>query len=162
MFWDGNVCLLICEKAILIKKFFRIMLTVFFIEMSIQHVQETRSFVTVSPFCHTCASLLANKLDKASTTCSRLRYSLINSRNSPTLFIFLSIIVFSSEATSLIANRKPSLYNSSIFNFLILYALAHLSQYFSTIIAPSVLYLTNLVAGFPHAIQNLEFFSGLM
>ena len=144
MFWDGNVCLLICEKAILIKKFFRIMLTVFFIEMSIQHVQETRSFVTVSPFCHTCASLLANKLDKASTTCSRLRYSLINSRNSPTLFIFLSIIVFSSEATSLIANRNPSLYNSSIFNFLILYALAHLSQYFSTIIAPSVLYLNYL------------------
>src|SRR3989337_1709688 len=38
-------------------------------------------------------------------------------------------------------------------------ALAHLSQYFSIIIAPSVLYLTNLVAGSPHPIQNLEFFS---
>ena len=40
-------------------------------------------------------------------------------------------------------------------------ALAHLSQYFSIIIAPSVLYLTNLVASSPHPIQNLEFFSEL-
>jgi hypothetical protein len=39
-------------------------------------------------------------------------------------------------------------------------ALAHLSQYFSIIIAPSVSYLTNLVAGSPHPTQNLEFFSG--
>lgn len=38
-------------------------------------------------------------------------------------------------------------------------ALAHFSQYFSIIIAPSVLYLTNFVAGSPHPIQNLEFFS---
>jgi hypothetical protein len=37
--------------------------------------------------------------------------------------------------------------------------LAHLSQYFSNITAPSVLYLTILVAGSPHPIQNLEFFS---
>lgn len=35
--------------------------------------------------------------------------------------------------------------------------LAHLSQNFSIIIAPSVLYLTSLVAGFPHSIQNLDF-----
>ena len=109
-----------------------------------------------------CARLLANKLDKASSYLLSAISPIINSRNSPTLFIFLSIIVFSSEATSLIANRNPSLYDSSIFNFLIPYVLAHLSQYFSTIIAPSVLYLTNLVAGFPHPIQNLEFFSGLM
>jgi hypothetical protein len=40
-------------------------------------------------------------------------------------------------------------------------ALAHISQYFSIIIAPSVLYLTNLVASSPHPIQNLEFFSEL-
>ena len=40
-------------------------------------------------------------------------------------------------------------------------ALAHLSQYFSTIIAPSELYLTNFVAGSQHAMQNLEFFSAL-
>ena len=38
-------------------------------------------------------------------------------------------------------------------------SLAHLSQYFSIIIAPSVSYFTNIVAGSPHAIQNLEFFS---
>jgi len=38
-------------------------------------------------------------------------------------------------------------------------ALAHLSQYFSNITAPSVLYLTKLVAGSPHPTQNLEFFS---
>ncbi len=37
--------------------------------------------------------------------------------------------------------------------------LAHLSQYFSNITAPSVLYLTILVASSPHPIQNLEFFS---
>jgi hypothetical protein len=37
--------------------------------------------------------------------------------------------------------------------------LAHLSQYFSNITAPSVLYLTSLVASSPHPIQNLEFFS---
>mgnify|MGYP003439261129 CR=1 FL=1 len=37
-------------------------------------------------------------------------------------------------------------------------ALAHLSQYFSIIIAPSVLYLTILVASSPHPIQTLEFF----
>jgi len=29
------------------------------------------------------------------------------------------------------------------------------------IIAPSVLYLTNIVAGSPHVTQNLEFFSAL-
>jgi hypothetical protein len=37
----------------------------------------------------------------------------------------------------------------------------HLLQYFSMIIAPSVSYLTILVAGSPHPIQNLEFFSVL-
>jgi hypothetical protein len=37
--------------------------------------------------------------------------------------------------------------------------LAQLSQYFSTNIAPSVLYLTSLVASSPHLIQNLDFFS---
>lgn len=43
------------------------MLTIFFIEMFIQYVQQTRCFVTVRSFCHTCASLFANKLDKASS-----------------------------------------------------------------------------------------------
>jgi hypothetical protein len=47
----------------------------------------------------------------------------------------------------------------ALFDELSSIALAHLSQYFSTIIAPSVLYLTNFVAGSPHPIQNLEFFS---
>ena len=40
-------------------------------------------------------------------------------------------------------------------------ALAHLSQYFSIIIAPSVSYLTSLVAGSPHPAQNLELFFAL-
>ena len=40
-------------------------------------------------------------------------------------------------------------------------SLAHLLQYFSIIIAPSVSYLTNMVAGSPHPTQNLEFFSAL-
>ncbi len=41
-------------------------------------------------------------------------------------------------------------------------ALAHLSQYFSIIIAPSVSYLTSsFVAGSPHPAQNLELFFGL-
>lgn len=35
--------------------------------------------------------------------------------------------------------------------------LAHLSQYFPTNIAPSVLYLTNFVAASPHLMQNLDF-----
>lgn len=35
---------------------------------------------------------------------------------------------------------------------------AHLSQYFSSIIAPSVPYLTSLVARFPHCIQNAFLF----
>jgi hypothetical protein len=67
MFWDGDVCLLIYGKTILIKKFFGTMLTVFFIEMFIQYVQETRCFITIRSFCHSCASLVANKLDKASS-----------------------------------------------------------------------------------------------
>jgi hypothetical protein len=40
-------------------------------------------------------------------------------------------------------------------------ALAHLSQYFSIIIAPSVSYLTSFVAGSPHPAQNLELFFAL-
>lgn len=67
MFWDDNVCVLIYGKTILIKKFFGTMLTVFFIEMFIQYVQQTRCFVTVRSFCHTCNSLFANKLDKPSS-----------------------------------------------------------------------------------------------
>ena len=75
-----------------------------------------RCFVTVSPFCHTCASLLANKLDKASNYLLSTTFSLINFEQFVYIIHFLSIIVFSSEATSLIANRNPSLYDSSIFN----------------------------------------------
>ena len=43
------------------------MLTIFFIEMFIQYVQQTRCFVTARSFCHTCNSLFANKLDKPSS-----------------------------------------------------------------------------------------------
>lgn len=87
MFWDDNVCDLIYGKTILIKKFFGTMLTVFFIEMFIQYVQKTRCFVTVRSFCHTCASLLANKLDKASSYLLSTTFALMNSSNWPTSFI---------------------------------------------------------------------------
>lgn len=85
MFWDDNVCVLIYGKTILIKKFFGTMLTVFFIEMFIQYVQKTS--VTVRSFCHTCASLLANKLDKASSYLLSTTFALMNSSNWPTSFI---------------------------------------------------------------------------
>ena len=54
-------------------------------------------------------------LIKLQATCSRLPSPLMNSSNSPVIH-FLSIIVFSFEATRLIANRNPSLYDSLIFN----------------------------------------------
>jgi hypothetical protein len=38
--------------------------------------------------------------------------------------------------------------------------MAHFSQYLSSIIAPSVLYVTNFVAGEPQPIQNFVFFLG--
>ena len=50
-------------------------------------------------------------------------------------------------------------FNLDYFGELSSIALAHLSQYFSNIIAPSVSYLTIFVASSPHPIQNLEFFS---
>ena len=87
MFWDDNVCDLIYGKTILIKKFFGTMLTVFFIEMFIQYVQKTRGFVTVRSFCHNCASLLANKLDKASSYLLSTTFALMNSSNWPASFI---------------------------------------------------------------------------
>lgn len=82
MFWDDNVCDLIYGKTILIKKFFGTMLTVFFIEMFIQYVQQTRCFVTVRSFCHTCNSLFANKLDNLPAACSQLTPSVISYQTS--------------------------------------------------------------------------------
>jgi hypothetical protein len=121
------------------------MLTIFFIEMFIYYVQQTLCIFTSSSFYHTCAISWPINLIKLLAICSR-SFQLINSSNSH-VFHFLSTIVLSSEKTRLIANRNPSLYDSSIFN---------LFNSLSVICGKSFLNLSSELIGF----FLFDFFSG--